>query len=120
MSGPERDVPSAKAVEVVGDVRVLEYDPRWRSDFARLNIEWIELWFSLEAADLEVLDDPKGHVLANGGQVLFAVDENGSALGTVALVQLEDGRVEPTKMAVEPAAGVQRGRAVARESEAAA
>ena len=84
-------------------MRVVEYEPRWRSDFARLNIEWIERWFSVEPADREVLGDPERHVLANGGQVLFAVNESGHAVGTVALVRLDDGRVELTKMAVEPA-----------------
>ena len=100
MSEPPREDPSAPAL---GDVRVVEFEPRWRSDFARLNIEWIERWFSVEPADRELLDDPEGHVLASGGQVLFAVDESERAVGTVALVRLEDGRVELTKMAVEPA-----------------
>ncbi len=99
VSEPPLEVPSAPAL---GDVRVVEFEPRWRSDFARLNIEWIERWFSVEPADRELLDDPEGHVLASGGQVLFAIDESERAVGTVALVRLEDGRVELTKMAVEP------------------
>ena len=59
MSEPPREDPSAPAI---GDVRVVEFEPRWRSDFARLNIEWIERWFSVEPADRELLDDPEGHV----------------------------------------------------------
>ena len=31
---------------VTGSVRVVDFDPRWRDDFARLNLEWLELWFT--------------------------------------------------------------------------
>ena len=92
-------------------IRVVDYDPRWRADFARLNIEWLERWFVVEPIDREVLSDPETHILAGGGRVLFAVDETGHALGTVALLHEGDGVYELTKMAVDPAA---RGRGIGR------
>ena len=94
-SGPAR-------VEVVGAVRVADFEPRWRDDFARLNIEWLERWFIVEPADREVLGDPETHILAGGGRILFAVDDCDHALGTVALMRHAGGEVELTKMAVEP------------------
>lgn len=83
-------------------VRVVDFDPRWRADFARLNIEWLERWFSVEAVDRDVLANPESAILANGGRILFAVDDSDRAVGTVALLHHEDGRVELTKMAVAP------------------
>lgn len=92
-------------------IRVVDYDPRWRADFARLNIEWLERWFVVEPIDRAVLSDPETHILAGGGRVLFAVDAAHHALGTVALLHESDGVFELTKMAVDPAA---RGRGIGR------
>lgn len=89
-------------IEIVGNVRIVDFQPRWRGDFARLNIEWLERWFVVEPIDREVLNDPETHLLAGGGRVLFAVDDTDRALGTVALLRYDDGLVELTKMAVEP------------------
>lgn len=87
---------------MVSGIRIVDYDPRWRDDFARLNIEWLERWFVVEAIDREVLSDPETHILAPGGRVLFAIDGAGRAVGTVALKHEGQGVYELTKMAVEP------------------
>jgi putative acetyltransferase len=84
-------------------IRIVDYSPRWRDDFARLNIEWLERWFVVEAIDREVLSDPETHILDGGGRVLFAVDDDDRAVGTVALKHEGQGVYELTKMAVEPA-----------------
>lgn len=86
----------------VEPVRIVDYHPRWREDFARLNIEWLERWFVVEPIDREVLGDPETHLLAGGGRILFAVGADERALGAVALLPYEDGTVELTKMAVAP------------------
>ena len=83
-------------------IRIVEYDERWREDFAQLNIEWLEQWFSVEPIDLEVLGDPETHILRDGGNVLFAIDENDVAIGCVALRHHGDGTYELTKMSVAP------------------
>ena len=93
-------------------IRIVDYDPRWRADFARLNIEWLERWFVVEPVDREVLSDPETHILADGGRVLFAVDGDDRAVGTVALKHEGDGVYELTKMAVEPG---QRGSGIGRK-----
>lgn len=85
-------------------VRVVGFDPRWRADFASLNIEWLQRWFVVEPFDREVLGDPERYILADGGHVLFAIDAADLALGTVALRHDGDGVYELTKMAVAPAA----------------
>ena len=86
-------------------VRVVEFEPRWRADFERLNGEWLRRWFVVEAFDAEVLGDPETHILAPGGRILFALegeDEQARAVGTVALRRDSEGVYELTKMAVEP------------------
>lgn len=91
--------------------RIVGFDPRWREAFATLNIEWLEHWFVVEAYDREVLGNPEKYILANGGRILFAIDEAERALGTVALKCEGDGVYELTKMAVSPEA---RGRGIGR------
>ena len=84
-------------------IRITDFDPRWRADFARLNIDWLERFFVVEPIDREVLSDPERHLLADGGRVFFAIDEDDRAVGTVALKHEGDGVYELTKMAVDPA-----------------
>lgn len=97
------------------DLKIIQFDPRWRADFARLNIEWLQRWFVVEPIDAEVLGDPETHILVGGGRVLFAIaaDEAGNeiAVGTVALKHEGDGVYELTKMAVAPG---MRGRGIGR------
>ncbi|WP_407352825.1 GNAT family N-acetyltransferase [Luteimonas sp. R10] len=81
-------------------IRVVAFAPRWREDFARLNLEWLQRWFTVEAVDREVLGDPESHILAAGGRILFALDADECAVGTVALRHEGDGVYELTKMAV--------------------
>lgn len=92
-------------------VRIVNFDPCWRADFAALNVEWLQRWFVVEPFDHEVLNDPERYILAEGGHVLFAVDDSGHALGTVALRHDGGGVYELTKMAVAPAA---RGQGIGR------
>lgn len=93
------------------DIRVVAFDPRWREDFAALNIEWLQRWFVVEPFDREVLGNPEHYILADGGHILFAVDDQQHAVGTVALMHQGDGVYELTKMAVAPEA---RGRGIGR------
>lgn len=92
-------------------IRIAGFDPRWREAFAGLNIEWLEHWFVVEDYDREVLGNPEKYILANGGHILFALDAEERALGTVALKHEGNGVYELTKMAVSPEA---RGRGVGR------
>lgn len=107
----------APPIEPVRGARIADFDPRWRGDFARLNLEWLERWFTVEPVDRAVLEDPERHILAHGGQILFAVDESGRAFGTVALKHEGGGVYELTKMAVAPEA---RGQGLGRALMAAA
>lgn len=85
-------------------IRIVGFDPRWRADFAALNVEWLQRWFVVEPFDHEVLNDPERYILADGGHVLFAIDDEDKAVGTVAMRHDGGGVYELTKMAVAPAA----------------
>ncbi len=96
----------------IGTIRIVEYAPQWGSDFARLNLEWLEAHFLVEPIDRTVLLDPEIHILDPGGSILFALDGDGHVVGTVALKREGEGVYELTKMAVDPAC---RGQGIGRQ-----
>jgi putative acetyltransferase len=79
------------------------YREKYRSDFERLNRDWIETFFVLEDADREIFRDPEAAVIAPGGQIFFVIDEGG-VQGTCAVLPHEPGIFEIAKMAVSPGA----------------
>jgi putative acetyltransferase len=88
------------AAEIVG------YRPEFAGDFARLNREWLERYFTIEPRDEEYLGDPAGRIVAPGGEVFFAL-QGEVVVGTCAAIP--DGKVqfELAKLCVTSAA--QRG-----------
>ncbi len=84
-------------------VRLVTWDPRLRSDFERLNREWIERYFAVEEEDRRVFTDPEGEIVAPGGQVFFLIDEEG-VRATCAVIRHDGETFELAKMAVVAAA----------------
>jgi ribosomal protein S18 acetylase RimI-like enzyme len=80
-------------------VSVVPFRREHAAEFRRLNLDWIERLFKVEAADLKVLDDPELAIVAPGGMIFFAL-EDGAVVGTVAMLHGADGRCELAKMAV--------------------
>jgi len=80
-------------------IAVVPFQSRYAADFRRLNLDWIERLFKVEAPDLKVLDDPEAAIIATGGMIFFAVDA-GAPVGTVAVLRVAEGRYELAKMAV--------------------
>lgn len=78
---------------------VVPFRREYAADFRRLNLDWIERLFKVEAPDLKVLDDPEAAIIAPGGAIFFAVAD-GAPVGTVAMLRVADGRYELAKMAV--------------------
>lgn len=81
-------------------LRIVDFFPAHQPDFKRLNVSWIARYFTVEAHDLEQLDDPQHHIIDPGGHILLA-EWNGQVVGTVALVSIEPGVLELAKMAVD-------------------
>ena len=69
--------------------------------FRTLNEEWINRHFSLEAKDVETLRDPRTSILLKGGSIFMVYAEN-EPVGCVALIPMNDGVYELSKMAISP------------------
>lgn len=79
---------------------IVLYDPAYDEDFKSLNLAWIEEFFAVEPPDLHYLNNPKSEIMDKGGMIFFALlDEK--AVGTVALMKMDGGRYELSKMAVQ-------------------
>jgi len=92
------------------DVEIVPYEPAHRAAFRDLNRAWIEAYFAVEPADLELIEHPE-HVLAAGGEIHMARRTSGELVGTAALLCHGDGAFEVAKMAVTPS---QRGRGIGK------
>lgn len=86
----------------MSDVIVREFQPADADAFFELNREWIQRYFWLEPADLEVLWNPQTAILDKGGRIVIA-ERNGVCVGCCALLAMGPGEYELAKMAVAPA-----------------
>ena len=86
-------------------VKIVDYQPAYKTAFKALNEEWISRWFKMEPADYQSLDDPDGYFLKKGGHIFVALF-NGEPVGVCALRKLDDPYYdyEMAKMAVSPKA----------------
>lgn len=87
----------------------------WSDDLAQafydINAEWISSMFTLEKKDREILANPKRSILDPGGCIFFVESKELGVIGTCALMKIDDGVFEVTKMGVLEAA---RGRGAGR------
>lgn len=79
--------------------------------FRALNEEWITRYFTLEAKDREILENPESAILDNGGHI-FMVHADGAQVGCAALLPIGNDIYELSKMAVSPQL---RGRGIGRK-----
>ncbi len=75
--------------------------PGEETAFRLLNEEWISRYFVLEPKDRDTLENPQQTILAKGGHILVAC-AGGSVAGCVALIPMQAGVYELSKMAVSP------------------
>ncbi len=92
-------------------IKIVQYQPKYKQDFIRLNREWIERFARIEPSDEKTfahVDD----IVANGGQIFLAIDEENEVVGCCALVSHPEKQChELAKMAVTPKA---QGRGIGR------
>lgn len=91
--------------EMNNEATIINYEPQYKEAFKALNEEWIKTFFTMEAGDYKLLDNPEEHIINKGGHIVFALMNN-EAVGTCALVKISDEplRFELSKMAVSPKA----------------
>ena len=84
----------------LGAGEIIEYQEVYKEDFKRINVEWIEKFFTIEHQDLVQLDNPQS-IIDEGGQIYFAKlgDE---IVGTAALIHDGNDEYELAKMGVSP------------------
>ena len=83
------------------EVELVAFRAELASAFEALNRRWIEEYFEVETADLEVFGDPYENIVKPGGQIFFVL-ENGVARGTCAVIRQDAELFELAKMAVDP------------------
>lgn len=108
---PGASVDSPKAISTPPAIEIRSLMPGDDATaFRTLNEEWITRYFTLEAKDREILNDPIHSILLKGGHIFMACAA-AEAVGCVALIPMRDGIYELSKMAVSPHL---RGRGIGR------
>lgn len=85
-------------------LELVPYRDDLAEEFARINAEWIEAMYTLEATDREVLGNPRERIIDPGGDILFVCAADLGIVGTCALMPSGEGAFELTKMGVLAAA----------------
>lgn len=83
---------------------IREFEPSDAEAFDRINRQWIESMYALEPLDEAQLGDPWGEIVAPGGAILVAEDQEVGAVGTCGLLKTGEREYELIKMAVLPEA----------------
>lgn len=78
---------------------IIRFKEEYATDFAELNYEWLNKYFTIEPHDTEMLEQPKEYIIDKGGEIFFAKIDN-VVVGTVALIKIKDDYFELAKMAV--------------------
>ncbi len=81
------------------EINIVPYSDPLAAYFSTLNTAWIVKYFTLEPADIEMLDNSKKMIIDKGDHIFFALLGNEVA-GTFALLNKGDGVYELSKMAV--------------------
>jgi DNA-binding MarR family transcriptional regulator/GNAT superfamily N-acetyltransferase len=84
-------------------IKIVSYQPKYRSAFKELNVEWISTYFKMEEEDYKALNNPEAYILKKGGHIFIALYNNELA-GVCALIKTNDPKYdfELAKMAVSP------------------
>jgi N-acetylglutamate synthase-like GNAT family acetyltransferase len=80
-------------------LHIIDYDEQYDSIFAALNAAWLEKYFVVELIDQEIFADPKKFIIDKGGHIFLGKQGN-KIVGTFALMKVEKGIFELSKMAV--------------------
>mgnify|MGYP002795035381 CR=1 FL=1 len=83
------------------NIEIIPFSSQFAGEFQKLNLAWLKKYFWVEDHDREVLGNPEKYIIEPGGNIFF-VKEDGHIIGTVALMKMEDGVFELTKMAITP------------------
>ena len=80
-------------------MEIVEYDPKYREDFVRLNTEWLTKLYYIESYDQYSMDHVE-ELIDKGSMVYFAID-NGKVLATCMTEPVGEDVWEICKLAAE-------------------
>src|SRR5690606_31326357 len=83
------------------NIEIIPFESQYANDFRDLNTAWLKKYFWVEPHDEEVLGKLDHYIISPGGNI-FIVKDGDKVIGTVALMKMEEGVFELTKMAVSP------------------
>lgn len=81
-------------------VDILDYEDDYLRDFQRLNLDWLQEFFTVEPEDRALLENPNYYLLKDRGKILMA-RLNMLSVGTVAIKNHGEGNFELTHLCVE-------------------
>ena len=96
----ERPLNQRGASDPEKGLSIVEFTDDLAGVFRDINAQWITSMYSLEQADRDVLDDPRGKIIDPGGDILFVEAVGLGIVGACALRRTGEGRFELTKMGV--------------------
>lgn len=77
-------------------MKIVPYEKKYKEAFIEMNKQWISNMFVIEEEDLAVLNNIED-ALEAGGQIFFAVDDEGEVLACCMIVPLPNGEWEIEK-----------------------
>lgn len=83
------------------NIEIIEYTPAYAQHFRKLNEEWLQKYFVVEAYDEALFAHPE-KIIDNGGKIFFAKNEKNEIIATASLMKEVDG-LELAKMSVTEA-----------------
>lgn len=83
---------------------ILPYSDALAGEFYRINAEWVQAMFALEENDIQLFSRPRELIVDRGGDILFVEAPDAGVIGTCALIKMDEGVFELTKMGVSEAA----------------
>ena len=81
-------------------MKVVPYDEKYKKDFMVMNLAWISEMFTVEAEDERELTNIE-HYIENGGQIFFALNDEGAVMASCMVAPREDGDWEIMKFAAK-------------------
>lgn len=94
----EQGLQARIARQLMPRFEIAEFEDSLAEDFYRINAQWIESMYVMEAADLETLQNPRAAIVDPGGAILFVRSSVDGVIGTVALRKRTEQAYELTKM----------------------
>ncbi|MCH7964709.1 MAG: MarR family transcriptional regulator [Bacteroidetes bacterium] len=102
--------------KAIQEINIVPYNRKYKSDFAKLNYEWLEKYFEIDIESKRTLKNPEKDIIKKGGEIFFAI-LNEYVVGTCAVSKIDNSAFKITNICVtEEEKGRQIGKKLALTS----